>query len=271
MNIVVISTVGAFAGSIFLLIIYLIFAAGTINIEYIFETMYFNMLFSMTCVYALSVSYLLLRRFCMVNLALSTHFPSVIPLEDGTLPKKVYNARYTEKQHESLTKIKIVVDKLNDTTSLTNQCFALQVLYCVGVSFVIGIVCSFYLFRAVIYRNDQLAMGAINFIWYMYYLSFVLFFIAIGSRISQEGRRIGITVHKAINFCNTSGTVINELIIFSQQLLHHNPVITCGLFVYDWSLLYTMLGATATYLIILIQFDVSFPSLDVGNSTTSSL
>nr|XP_029717692.1 putative gustatory receptor 2a [Aedes albopictus] len=174
-----------------------------------------------------------------------------------------------EEQQNILKQLKLIMDKLDSTVQLTNRSVSIQVLYCVGVSFVIGIVCSFYLFRAVIYRNDQLVMGVVNFVWYMYYISFVLFFIAIGSRISHEGQRIGITVHKAINFCNTSRTVINELIIFSQQLLHHKPVITCGLFVYDWSLLYTMLGATATYLIILIQFDVSFPSLDaIGNLTS---
>uniref|UniRef100_A0A182JQN3 Gustatory receptor n=1 Tax=Anopheles christyi TaxID=43041 RepID=A0A182JQN3_9DIPT len=83
---------------------------------------------------------------------------------------------------------------------------------------------------------------------------------------SVQGKRIGILVHKAIN-CSSSSTVINELNLFSQQLLHRSPVITCGLFVYDWTLWYTMIGATATYLIILIQFDVSFPNLVNVNAT----
>uniref|UniRef100_A0A6E8VEF9 Gustatory receptor n=1 Tax=Anopheles coluzzii TaxID=1518534 RepID=A0A6E8VEF9_ANOCL len=113
---------------------------------------------------------------------------------------------------------------------------------------------------------------------------------------SVQGKRIGILVHKAIN-CSSSSAVINEvqcckganmmlpvcnvpcawiililylsrqLNLFSQQLLHRSPVITCGLFVYDWTLWYTMIGATATYLIILIQFDVSFPNLVNVNAT----
>uniref|UniRef100_A0AAG5D3Q8 Gustatory receptor n=1 Tax=Anopheles atroparvus TaxID=41427 RepID=A0AAG5D3Q8_ANOAO len=79
---------------------------------------------------------------------------------------------------------------------------------------------------------------------------------------SVQGKRIGVLVHKAIN-CSSS----SALNLFSQQLLHRSPVITCGLFVYDWTLWYTMIGATATYLIILIQFDVSFPNLVNLNAT----
>ncbi|XP_029726658.2 putative gustatory receptor 2a isoform X2 [Aedes albopictus] len=267
-NFVVMVIVSAVVGSIISFSVYFLYD-DEMDWEYFFETVHFNLLFTMTCIYGVSVSYLIHRRLYLTNETISKHFPSTIPLDVAKLPEKVSSVTSSEDQREALIKIKFIVDQLKDTISLVNQCFSLQVLYCVGVSFVIGIVCSFYLFRAVIYRNDQLVMGVVNFVWYMYYISFVLFFIAIGSRISHEGQRIGITVHKAINFCNTSRTVINELIIFSQQLLHHIPVITCGLFVYDWSLLYTMLGATATYLIILIQFDVSFPSLDaIGNLTS---
>ncbi|XP_038120101.1 gustatory receptor for sugar taste 43a isoform X6 [Culex quinquefasciatus] len=168
-----------------------------------------------------------------------------------------------------LRQIKILHDKLNDVVELVNYCFSVQITFCVGLCFVIGVVCSFGLFRAFIYRNELFYMGVLNFIWYMYYLFFVLFFIAVGSKITREGKRIGVLVHKAIN-CSTSTAVINELNIFSQQLLHRSPVITCGLFVYDWTLLYTMIGATATYLIILIQFDVSFPNLVNVNGTATS-
>ncbi|KXJ76747.1 hypothetical protein RP20_CCG009051 [Aedes albopictus] len=174
-------------------------------------------------------------EFSLYNIYFVIHFS--LAIHDVQIARR--HEKMYEEQQNILKQLKLIMDKLDSTVQLTNRSVSIQVLYCVGVSFVIGIVCSFYLFRAVIYRNDQLVMGVVNFVWYMYYISFVLFFIAIGSRISHEGQRIGITVHKAINFCNTSRTVINE-----------------------------MLGATATYLIILIQFDVSFPSLDaIGNLT----
>ncbi|XP_055610224.1 gustatory and pheromone receptor 33a-like isoform X2 [Uranotaenia lowii] len=211
---------------------------------------------------------ILSHRFRNLSVVLRMYFPTT-PSSGGFLTTQTETAVCTEKEQLAVLKqIKILHDKLNDVVELVNYCFSVQITFCVGLCFVIGVVCSFGLFRAFIYRNELFYMGVLNFIWYMYYLFFVLFFIAVGSKITREGKRIGVLVHKAIN-CSTSSAVINELNIFSQQLLHRSPVITCGLFVYDWTLLYTMIGATATYLIILIQFDVSFPNLVNVNGTAA--
>nr|XP_029726089.1 gustatory and pheromone receptor 33a-like [Aedes albopictus] len=185
------------------------------------------------------------------------------PTSPGYLEMVVCNEK---EQLVALRQIKVLHDKLNDVVELVNYCFAVQITFCVGLCFVIGVVCSFGLFKTLLYWDELYYMGLLNFVWYLYYLFFVLFFIAIGSKVTREGKQIGVLVHKAIN-CSTSSAVINELNIFSQQLLHRSPVITCGLFVYDWTLLYTMIGATATYLIILIQFDVSFPNAANLNET----
>uniref|UniRef100_A0A182PR54 Gustatory receptor n=1 Tax=Anopheles epiroticus TaxID=199890 RepID=A0A182PR54_9DIPT len=234
-----------------------------------FSFVYYNAAFPTITSYFTIVLWFLLVRFQRLAMAIRMYFP--------TSPSAVGNrsefAICSEKEQINVLKqIKILHDKLNDVVELVNYCFSVQITFCVGLCFVIGVVCSFGLFRAFIYRNELFYMGVLNFIWYMYYLFFVLFFIAVGSKITREGKRIGILVHKAIN-CSSSSAVINELNLFSQQLLHRSPVITCGLFVYDWTLWYTvspflqMIGATATYLIILIQFDVSFPNLVNVNAT----
>ncbi|EJY57722.1 AAEL007935-PF, partial [Aedes aegypti] len=210
-------------------------------------------------------------RFTSLKLILRMYFPTT-PSCGGFLSSTSHTETVICNEKEQLAvlkQIKILHDKLNDVVELVNYCFSVQITFCVGLCFVIGVVCSFGLFRAFIYRNELFYMGVLNFVWYMYYLFFVLFFIAVGSKITREGKRIGVLVHKAIN-CASSSAVINELNIFSQQLLHRSPVITCGLFVYDWTLLYTMIGATATYLIILIQFDVSFPNLVNVNGTQTA-
>uniref|UniRef100_A0A6E8V3B2 Gustatory receptor n=1 Tax=Anopheles coluzzii TaxID=1518534 RepID=A0A6E8V3B2_ANOCL len=182
---------------------------------------------------AILTLFLVLSRYIALNNLFRMYFP--------TSPSAVGNpsefAICSEKEQINVLKqIKILHDKLNDVVELVNYCFSVQ------------------------------------------------------------GKRIGILVHKAIN-CSSSSAVINEvqcckganmmlpvcnvpcawiililylsrqLNLFSQQLLHRSPVITCGLFVYDWTLWYTMIGATATYLIILIQFDVSFPNLVNVNAT----
>ncbi|XP_011493416.2 uncharacterized protein LOC5569834 isoform X3 [Aedes aegypti] len=231
----------------------------------------FMQLLLITMVYGTVMMFLPEQRFAALNNVFRMYFPTT-PSCGGFLSTTSHTETVICNEKEQLAvlkQIKILHDKLNDVVELVNYCFSVQITFCVGLCFVIGVVCSFGLFRAFIYRNELFYMGVLNFVWYMYYLFFVLFFIAVGSKITREGKRIGVLVHKAIN-CASSSAVINELNIFSQQLLHRSPVITCGLFVYDWTLLYTMIGATATYLIILIQFDVSFPNLVNVNGTQTA-
>uniref|UniRef100_A0A182UCA7 Gustatory receptor n=1 Tax=Anopheles melas TaxID=34690 RepID=A0A182UCA7_9DIPT len=178
-----------------------------------FSFVYYNAAFPTITSYFAIVLWFLLVRFQRLAMAIRMYFP--------TSPSAVGNpsefAICSEKEQINVLKqIKILHDKLNDVVELVNYCFSVQITFCVGLCFVIGVVCSFGLFRAFIYRNELFYMGVLNFIWYMYYLFFVLFFIAVGSKITRE------------------------LNLFSQQLLHRSPVITCGLFVYDWTLWYTV-------------------------------
>uniref|UniRef100_A0A182MGP5 Gustatory receptor n=1 Tax=Anopheles culicifacies TaxID=139723 RepID=A0A182MGP5_9DIPT len=201
-----------------------------------FSFVYYNAAFPTITSYFTIVLWFLLVRFQRLAMAIRMYFPT----SPTTAGNRSEFAICSEKEQINVLKqIKILHDKLNDVVELVNYCFSVQITFCVGLCFVIGVVCSFGLFRAFIYRNELFYMGVLNFVWYMYYLFFVLFFIAVGSKITREGKRIGILVHKAIN-CSSSSAVINELNLFSQQLLHRSPVITCGLFVYDWTLWYTV-------------------------------
>ncbi|XP_021707173.1 uncharacterized protein LOC23687870 [Aedes aegypti] len=239
-----------------------------VELEYGLESVIFTVHFSVIFVYVATLSLLLAKRNITLNETFRMYFPvNSTPNGFSTSPGYLEMVVCNEKEQlVALRQIKVLHDKLNDVVELVNYCFAVQITFCVGLCFVIGVVCSFGLFKTLLYWDELYYMGLLNFVWYLYYLFFVLFFIAIGSKVTREGKQMGILVHKAIN-CSTSSVVINELNIFSQQLLHRSPVITCGLFVYDWTLLYTMIGATATYLIILIQFDVSFPSPTSLNDT----
>ncbi|XP_062560809.1 uncharacterized protein LOC134225061 [Armigeres subalbatus] len=234
-----------------------------VDMEYSIETNFFALQYAMTGVYSTCAAYFVLDRFFVLLNTIRTQFPlSELSEDDVITTIKLWIK--CKKQLILLKHVKLTMDRLNLTVNHLNQCFAIQMFFCVAASFVIGIVCSFNFSRAIIYRNDQLIATGISFTWFLFYLAFVLIFIAIASRISTEIQRTGIFVHKAIYFCTTSRAIINEpftnfaLHSSFQSLLQLKPVVSSGFFVYDWSLLYTMLGTTATYLIILIQFDVSF-------------
>ncbi|CRK86898.1 CLUMA_CG000720, isoform A [Clunio marinus] len=90
---------------------------------------------------------------------------------------------------------------------------------------------------------------------------YLLGFISISSLMTRTGKYSAVLTHKAINFIEDD----DDPIIF---YLHRSPTISCGLFVVDFSLLFTILGATTTYCVILIQFDSGVPMNGLGSNHT---
>nr|XP_029717811.1 uncharacterized protein LOC109426955 [Aedes albopictus] len=70
-------------------------------------------------------------------------------------------------------------------------------------------------------------------------------------------------VHKAICYGPCNSSIFKECSMFSQQLKQHSPSVSCELFDFDWTLYYTMVGSLATYLVILLQFDMDELKLHV--------
>uniref|UniRef100_A0A1B0DCB2 Uncharacterized protein n=1 Tax=Phlebotomus papatasi TaxID=29031 RepID=A0A1B0DCB2_PHLPP len=86
-----------------------------------------------------------------------------------------------------------------------------------------------------------------------------------------SGKYTAILAHKAINL-TTNTRSIDKLKQMANQINHRPPVITCGLFLFDWTLFYSLCGASTTYLVILIQFDASMvPETDPLNATMTTM
>jgi 7tm Chemosensory receptor len=47
------------------------------------------------------------------------------------------------------------------------------------------------------------------------------------------------------------------LLTFSLLVQKRSPKITCGLFDFDWKIIYSIISSTATNFIILMQFDIA--------------
>ncbi|THK33151.1 uncharacterized protein LOC114841435 [Diachasma alloeum] len=78
--------------------------------------------------------------------------------------------------------------------------------------------------------------------------------ISIGQIVQELGRTAD-AVHKCLSRVRLSRKAKAELRLFSLELLHQNVQFTaCGIFALDGTLLHSICGMTATYLIILIQF-----------------
>nr|XP_049462714.1 uncharacterized protein LOC120951273 [Anopheles coluzzii] len=54
------------------------------------------------------------------------------------------------------------------------------------------------------------------------------------------------------------------LVLFSHHLQHQRPVVSCGLFCFDWTLALSIISALATYSVILIQFELGVPKFFIS-------
>ncbi|KAJ9591819.1 hypothetical protein L9F63_001636 [Diploptera punctata] len=84
-----------------------------------------------------------------------------------------------------------------------------------------------------------------------------------------QANRTGVLVHKLMTKTSNSH-VREELELFSMQLLHSKVRFTaCGFFPLDFTLLYSIVGAVTTYLVILIQFQQTFTTSSNSTLTTT--
>ncbi|XP_039282305.1 putative gustatory receptor 28b isoform X1 [Nilaparvata lugens] len=76
-------------------------------------------------------------------------------------------------------------------------------------------------------------------------------------KTTEEASFTGILVHGLLN-SDLQPRMRKELMIFSQQILHQKITFTAaGFFVIDFTLINNVIGAVTTYLVILIQFQLS--------------
>ncbi|XP_037040730.1 putative gustatory receptor 28b [Bradysia coprophila] len=173
---------------------------------------------------------------------------------------------------DKIMKMTRLHDQLTDIIGLVNRRFAFQVLILVAADFVFSVFSIFSFYRASStepFDLKEFRSSIIHNVWGFYYDFFILVIIWMGSSVKSEGAYTGVLIHKTINNYADKDTV-EKLILFSQQLKHQSPIATCKLFPIDWTLFFTMVGATTTYLTILIQFDSSFQGNILANATIAN-
>lgn len=91
---------------------------------------------------------------------------------------------------DMIKQMAMAYDRLLDSVETINTCFAVQVMASTASCFGFNVICIFLLYHVLsmehITAYNILFDLAINIIWNLYFLTFVLVIIAVGSALSKE-------------------------------------------------------------------------------------
>ncbi|XP_016947915.1 putative gustatory receptor 2a [Drosophila biarmipes] len=170
---------------------------------------------------------------------------------------------------ERLLAVRLVYQRVWALVALLNRCYGLSMLMQVGNDFLAITSNCYWMFlnfrQSAASPFDILQIVA-SAVWSAPHLGNVLVLSLLCDRTAQCATRLALCLHQvSVDLRNESH---NALITqFSLQLLHQRLHFSAaGFFNVDCTLLYTIVGATTTYLIILIQFHMSETSMGGGSS-----
>ncbi|XP_058817587.1 uncharacterized protein LOC131680888 [Topomyia yanbarensis] len=172
----------------------------------------------------------------------------------------------TESCCKMVRKFAMIHAQLCDTIEVFNRCFSTQAMFALASAFGFTVFSVFGVIHShVISANEAtLRMAWSNMTYDGFYIAFIVQLIVFSSLVFVECKRTSVMIHKVICYGTYDRNVRKELRIFSQQLWHHAPKVSCNLFDFDWTLFYTMAASLTTYLVILMQFDLA--NIDYANS-----
>ncbi|XP_055614179.1 uncharacterized protein LOC129760550 [Uranotaenia lowii] len=220
-----------------------------------FSVSFTNALIMTLIGHSISLLYAFKCRFRALHLYLSKLLPTE-PVASNN-----FRSFHISKQRDCISDKIISIADLYHTLLLMvdryNRHYGLQLLlnHVSATSFTIF--SAFTMFRFLISHDQHSTyLGILNFIWSVYYSLFQFLNNILSSTVTAEAKMLGKITHKAINY-SSDELICDKLLLLSDQVKQRIPLVSCKLFLFDAPFILTTLGSFATYLIILIQFDVA--------------
>lgn len=127
-----------------------------------------------------------------------------------------------------------------------------------GSGFLFNIFNIFTIYKIFVRENyEHITEAIIQSSWNGYFSFYCFITIVVSSAVTRSGKFSAVLCHRAINYSDDD-SIINcvcifcryklsncwvfflQFKIFSQQMRHRSPIVTCGLFLFDFSLLFTV-------------------------------
>uniref|UniRef100_A0A182VWA0 Gustatory receptor n=1 Tax=Anopheles minimus TaxID=112268 RepID=A0A182VWA0_9DIPT len=191
------------------------------------------------------------------NLRLNKVFRKLFSLE-GSIADAPSLTVYGPKQMLVLRQIMQIFDNISDLADKGSFYYGIQIMVSIAGSFVFLLFYTFaftLVIRSVLPFESVFNAGPIiSYLMFAYNVFIVAFF---GNALKQQCREFFYLLKQDVSVlvANVSLICYRLLRMFLMQLGHRSPMITCGLFPFDWTLIFSILSTAATYIIILLQFE----------------
>ncbi|GLV38674.1 Gustatory receptor 2a [Carabus blaptoides fortunei] len=270
---------------LFLLITAVWYTLTTIQSSKIYEYYYWGLFFIQ---YLITMT--MKTQFCVFNiilkyrfLALDTKLKEIIDSTRDVTGKqsKLILVQSAEQPQMRLSSVadKIITlsefhSKLYNISKRINLFYSIQILLITGKYFV-EITATLYYNLQKFYKTDVQAdddwYAFSYFIWALMNCADLFILVYTSDSMCSTANGCKMTLHK-VNLNSKDMEMKKEVTAFSLQLLHNDLVLTAaGFFNIDFTLIFNIIGAVTTYLVIFVQFDINDPqklSQDL-NSTTA--
>ncbi|XP_058060880.1 uncharacterized protein LOC131211438 [Anopheles bellator] len=158
-------------------------------------------------------------------------------------------------QMQVLRQIMQTFDQICDLADNGSFYYGIQIMVSIAGSFMFLL---FYTFAITLVVRSVLPFESVFYagplMSYAMFAYNILIVAFLGNALKQQGKLTAMLIDRAINSTNNA-EIIEMLRLFLMQLGHRSPLITCGLFPFDWTLIFSILSTAATYIIILLQFE----------------
>lgn len=132
----------------------------------------------------------------------------------------------------------IIHEKVLDVVDMINRNFAVQTMFSVAWTFIYSLFTTFTFYKAFLLQQKEFFLIAISGLMWCFYLNmFIVFLICFCSLTTNEALKTLILLKKIINKTNDP-VVVKVLKSFSFQVSQRTVLITCGLFDYNWNLVF---------------------------------
>ncbi|EAA43261.1 AGAP001119-PA [Anopheles gambiae str. PEST] len=159
---------------------------------------------------------------------------------------------YPLSENETIKTIAMIYMKLGTAVQVYNRCFFIHIFYIIASAFGLNLVSCFTIIHVYLASSSYSIVDPIMISQLFLSLFFILIIMQVmfaGNLLHKKAKQTAILLHKAAIYNDCGSQII-------EQLSHGIPKASCYFYDIDWTFLLSMISSFATYLNILVQFDI---------------